>query len=163
VADNDERLAAEVGEIRKLISERLSNDQVREKAFDELYKELSHYKDDFLFQNEKPLLLDLLLFYDSMTWFQESLVQGEMSQDVIADSFQYLVDEFLEILARRDIAPIEPAEAFDRKIHKAVKVLETDDSDRDNHIDQVLKRGFARADRLLRPEEVVVSRLNKRK
>jgi len=160
---SDDRIATEIQDIRKILAERISNDQIREKAFETLYEELKQYKDDFLLQAEKPLLLDLLLFYDSLNWFQEGLVKGEMSQDVIADSFQYLIDEYLELLYRRDVGPIDSTDTFDRKTHKAVKVEETDDPERDYKITQVLKRGFARADRLLRPEEVVISRYQNKK
>jgi molecular chaperone GrpE (heat shock protein) len=157
------RLTHELAETRKMVHERLSNDKVREKAFDQLYDELKQYKEDFLFQAEKPLLLDLLLFYDSLNWFQESLVKQEMSPDVIADSFQYLIDEFLEVLYRRDVVPMEQLEMFDRTVHKAVKVVDSDDARTDQRISQVLKRGFNRAEKQLRPEEVVISRFRGRK
>jgi molecular chaperone GrpE (heat shock protein) len=163
VTDSNERLAAEIGELRKMINERLANDAVREKAFDQLYDELRQYKDDFLFQAEKPLLLDLLLFYDSLNWFQESLIKQEMSPDVIADSFQYLIDEFIEVLYRRDVVPVEQNEVFDRTIHKAVKITDTEDERADQRIEQVLKRGFVRANKPLRPEEVVIMRYRGRK
>lgn len=157
------RLAHEVGELRKMVNDRLTNDKVREKAFDQLYDELRQYKDDFLFQAEKPLLLDLLLFYDSLNWFQESLIKQEMSPDVIADSFQYLIDEFLEVLYRRDVVPVEESTSFDRTTHKAVKITDTDDEKSDQRIAQVLKRGFIRASKQLRPEEVVIMRYRGRK
>lgn len=163
VTDSNERLAAEVGELRKMIHERLSHDGVREKAFDQLYDELRQYKDDFLFQAEKPLLLDLLLFYDSLNWFQESLIKQEMSPDVVADSFQYLIDEFLEVLYRRDVVPVEQHAVFDRTVHKAVKIADTEDERADQRIDQVLKRGFVRNNKQLRPEEVVILRYRGRK
>lgn len=154
-----QRLAEELAEVRKTVADTIANDKVKERAFDQLYAELKQYKDDFLFKAEKPLLLDLLLFYDSLNWFQESLVKQEMSPDVIADSFQFLIDEFLEVLYRRDVMPIEESDTFDRRVHKAVKVSKTDDVDLDYKIAQVLKRGFHRAEKLLRPEEVVIHRL----
>ena len=152
------RMADELADMRQMVQERLSNDKVREKAFDKLYQELKQYKDDFLFQSEKPLLLDLLLFYDSLNWFQDSLVKEEMSPDVIADSFQYLIDEFLEVLYRRDVLPLDENTTFDRKLHKAVKVNETTDAEADYRIAQVLKRGFIRNEKQLRAEEVVILR-----
>lgn len=160
MADDMKRLAEEVAGLKKTFADTVANDQVKERAFDQLYAELKQYKDDFTFQAEKPLLLDLLLFYDSLNWFQESLIKGEMSPDVIADSFQYLLDEFLEVLYRRDVLPIEQADTFDRKNHKAVKVAPTEDEALDYKIAQVLKRGFVRADKLLRPEEVVIHRVS---
>ncbi len=154
------RLADDLAELRRTVTETMTNDQVKERAFDQLYSELRQYKDDFLFQAEKPLLLDLLLFYDSLQWFHESLIKQEMSPDVIADSFQYLLDELLEVLYRRDVLPVEETESFDRRIHKAVKVAPIEDAALDNTVAQVLKRGFQRADRLLRAEEVVINRLS---
>jgi molecular chaperone GrpE (heat shock protein) len=158
MAEDLASIATNVGDIQRMVADRLQTDQAKEKAFDQLYEELRQYKDDFLFQAEKPLLLDLLLFFDSLNWFQESMVKQEMSPDVIADSFQYLIDEFLEILYRRDVNPMEALETFDRKLHKAVKVEPTDNADEDYKIKQVLKRGFTRSERILRAEEVIISR-----
>jgi len=157
-ADALRHLSEEVARTREVLNARLSDDPVRESAFQKLYDELKQYKDDFVFQSEKPLLLDLLLFYDSLNWFQQSMVEQEMSPDVIADSFQYLVEEFLEILYRRDVTPMEARERFDRKTHKVVKVTAADNPDDDGAVNQVLKRGFTRGGRPLRPEEVVISR-----
>ncbi len=156
--DNDQ-LAAELGEMRKLMADISAAEKSREdKAFDQLYEELRQYKEDFLFQAEKPLLLDLLLFYDSLNWFQETLVKQEMSPDVIADSFQYLLEEFLEVLYRRDVVPAEQQDSFDMKTHRAVKAITTDDPSEHQMIVQVLKRGFMRGSKALRPEEVIVKR-----
>ena len=147
-----------IQDIQQMVASRLQSDEAKDRAFDQLYEELKQYKDDFVFQAEKPLLLDLLLFYDSMNWFQESLVKQETSPDVIADSFQYLLDEFLELLYRRDVNPMEALESFDRTVHKAVKVEPTDNDAEDYKIKRVLKRGFSRAGRVLRAEEVIISR-----
>ncbi|HNC97752.1 MAG TPA: hypothetical protein PKW90_16590, partial [Myxococcota bacterium] len=53
-------------ELTRLFKERIERDEVQQRAFDQLYEELRQYKEDFLFQTEKPFLLDLLLFYDSL-------------------------------------------------------------------------------------------------
>jgi len=150
----------DLGQIRRMLEEQVQREDLHKTAFDQLYEELKQYKEDFVFQSEKPLLLDLLLFYDSLNWFQQSLVKKEMSPDVIADSFQYLIDEFLEVLYRRDVLPIEGKDAFDRELQKAIKVVKTSDKSRDWDVEQVLKRGFTRAGKVLRAEEVVVYRYN---
>ena len=153
-----EELAKALVGIRKLLEKRKKEENIQKKAFDQLYEELAQYKENFVFEAEKPLLLDLLLFYDSLSWFQTSLVQDQASQEVIADSFQYLLDEFLELLYRRDIVPVEQKDHFDRHLHRAVQVVPTEEPARDQAVEQVLKRGFMRADRVLRPEEVVIAR-----
>ena len=67
------------------------------------------------------------------------------------------------MLYRRDVDPIEELELFDRTTHKAVKVVETDDERSDQRVAQVLKRGFVRSEKQLRPEEVVIMRYRGRK
>ncbi len=159
--DNDvvlDGLVDDVQSLRDFVEQQGRRDEVQQKAFDQLYEELRQYKDNFVFQSEKPLLLDLLLFYDSLNWFQESLVKKEMSPDVLSDSFQYLIDEFLELLYRRDVLPMEGRGRFDRERHKAIKVLPTSERRRDYEVEQVVKRGFTRAGKVLRAEEVVVYR-----
>lgn len=152
---DSEALSSELERLRAAIEQQ--NDMQR-KSFDTLYEELKQYKDDFIFQSEKPLLLDLLLFYDSLNWFQQSIIKGEMSPEVIADSFQYLIDEFLELLYRRDVLPTESQDRFDREIQKAIQVVPTTDPKQDYTVKRVLKRGFMRAGRKLRAEEVIIHR-----
>jgi len=154
----DEEIQARLEQIQQTILESSAAEQSRQKAFDALYEELRQYKEDFIYQAEKPLLLDLLLFYDSLNWFRESLVKKEMSIEVIADSFQYLIDEFLEVLYRRDVMPMEGAERFDPKTQKVVKVIPPEAGGQDQMVAQVLKRGFHRGNRILRNEEVVIYR-----
>lgn len=151
-------LAESVDTLKDFVHQQSNRDAVQQRAFDQLYMELRQYKDDFIFQTEKPLLLDLLLFHDSLSWFKQSLVNQEMSPEVIADSFQYLLDEFQELLYRRDVLPLEPRDEFDRETQKVVKVTPTADPGLDYKIQQVVKRGFTRAGRLLRAEEVVLLR-----
>lgn len=146
-------------ELSTLLRERLDQNDLQQRAFDQLYEELRQYKDDFVFQSEKPLLVDLLLFYDSLNWFQQSLENKDITLDVVADSFQYLIDEFLELLYRRDVVPCESAERFDARVHKAVRVVPTLRPEDDWRVQAVLKRGFMRGERVLRAEEVAVFRV----
>jgi len=148
----------ELRALREEFNQKIGQDKVQQKAFETLYGELQQYKEDFIGKAEKPLLLDLLLFYDSLNWFNESLVQQEMSPDVLEENFQYLIDELLELLYRRNVVPMESNTQFDRQLHKAMQVVETDNVDQHETITQVLKRGFKHGDKTLRPEEVIVAR-----
>ena len=154
-----DKLAEAIQELRRTIDEHIAHDPAREAAVEKLYSELRTYRDGFLVEAEKPLLLDLLLLYDSFHWFHHALVHEDRSPEVIADAFQFLVDELLEILYRRDVIPMDAAERFDRTLHRAMQVEPTDSPDQDQGIARVLKRGFVRRDQVLRPEEVVVYRL----
>ncbi len=151
-------LKGAVEDLRRVVDARLQDDPVREKAFEKLYAELKDYKDGFLREQERPLLLDLCLLYDSMSWFHQRLGEGQATPESLADGFQLLVDELLEVLYRRDVVPVEVREAFDPAVHKAVQLQSAATAGDDNHVAQVIKRGFLHHGRPLRPEEVVVSR-----
>jgi molecular chaperone GrpE (heat shock protein) len=150
------RLAEEVSQLRRTVDGRLAEDPAREKAFEKLYAEMRGYRDNFVAEAERPLLLDLVLLYDSFSWFQQRLLHEEMSQELVEDSFQFLIDELLEVLYRRDVVPMEPHVTFDRTIQRAMRTEAAPDASRDNHVAKVLKRGFVHKGKALRPEEVVV-------
>lgn len=156
--NSNREILDELRSLRKGFDEKISQDQTKKQAFDQLYSELRGYKEDFVYQTEKPLLLDLLLFYDSLNWFHESLVKQDVSPDVLEENFQYLIDELLELLYRRDVSPMESSEKFERASHRAVQVVETDIPAHHEMITQVMKRGFRRGEDTLRPEEVIVAR-----
>ena len=132
--------------------------ELTQQAFDALYEELKLYREDFLAEAEKPLLLDLLLFYDSMNWFRSAMEKEESSETVIQDSFQYLMDEFLEILYRRDVVPMEASPRFDRSKQRALKVQPTSDPRDHEKVAKVIKRGFQRGSKVLRLEDVEIYR-----
>ena len=132
--------------------------ELTQQAFDALYEELKLYRENFLEAAEKPLLLDLLLFYDSMNWFRSAMDKEDSSEVVIQDSFQYLMDEFLEILYRRDVVPMEARTQFDRSRQRAIKAQPTPEHDKHEQIARVLKRGFLRGEKVLRLEDVEIYR-----
>jgi molecular chaperone GrpE (heat shock protein) len=148
----------ELKALRQDFAQKISHDQLQQTAFERLHVELQQYKDDFLAKSQTPVLLDLLLFYDSLNWFQESLIKQDMSPEVLEENFQYLIDELLELLYRRNVHPMEARTQFDRTVHKAVQVVETDNPDHNELVTTVLKRGFRHGDRTLRAEEVIVAR-----
>ncbi|MBU4487222.1 MAG: hypothetical protein KKD38_09880, partial [Candidatus Delongbacteria bacterium] len=53
-----------INKLGDLFKEKISNDSVKEKSFEELYSQLEAYKRNFVFSAMKPFIHDLLLFYD---------------------------------------------------------------------------------------------------
>lgn len=152
------RLRGSIEEIGRIVEARLAEDRVREQAFEKLYAELKDYKEGFVREAERPLLLDLCLLYDSMSFFHQRLSEAGAGSEALADAFQLLVDELLEVLYRRDVVPMDPADVFDPTQHRAAQLQAASGPEQDNRIAQTLKRGFLRFEKPLRPEEVVVYR-----
>jgi molecular chaperone GrpE (heat shock protein) len=70
-----------------------------------------------------------------------------------------LESELLEILARRDIRPFDESPTMlDRQMHRTVKTVLTSESKDNNRVLQVVRAGFFIGNKVLRPEEVVISR-----
>jgi len=159
-SDDLSQLKQQLSNIEAILLSRTDQNDTQRHAFERLYQELEQYKKDFIFQAEKPLLLDLLLFFDSLTWFKQSLLKSETSRDVLTDSFQYLIDELMELLYRRDVLPLDTSPTFDPRTQRAIQVVPTPLETQDQRVQKVLKRGFSRAGRPLRAEEVVVQRFH---
>ena len=144
--------------IQQQLQSLLNSETAAKQSFQGLYQELEEYKNDFLFRHERVLLQDLLLFYDSLLWFVE---ESKSNPEQAEEYAQYLIDEFLEVLRRRDVLPVEPQDRFDRKYHRIISTEPTDNESKDKHIVEVHRRGFHRGEQLVRAEEVVIFRYDK--
>ena len=143
-------------QVHSLVEKMSYEESATKKAFSTLYKELEQYKAEFVFKMEKDLLLDLLSFFDSLMWFQTVVATNPENTD---ENLKYLIDEFLEILRRRDVSPYPLAEKFDRKLHRILQVIPTEDKNLDGNIEAILRKGFFRGKHSLRDEEVSIYRL----
>ena len=152
---NSAQILSELNNIRGNLEQFIREDSSTKRAFDTLYQELQQYKTDFLFQFEKSFLIDLLSFYDSLMWYQNMLETGGPESK---ENFSYLIEEFYEVLRRRDVLPTPASETLDRKRHRVIQIEDTDDPQKDKLVASVIRRGFLRGERVLREEEVALYR-----
>lgn len=134
---------------------RFKSDDKLQTAFDRLYEEMTQYKDNFLFQAQKPLLVDMILLYDQVQNDLEGMEEGPAR-----DAMDAVGEQLLEILYRRDVEPMDfdPDERFDREKMKAVSREATDVKEEDKQVVRLVRVGFGWNERVLRPHEVVVKR-----
>ncbi len=151
-------LQSEVAELRKVIEERLAYDRVKEEAFDRLYVEVEEVRQDRTFQQVRPLLIDLLLLYDRIEQGMQQIYGERVSRSDVAQLLKSLSEELLEILYRREVeAIVAPSSTFDRTLQQAVSLQPTAFESEHNQVVRVVRRGFRYRNRILRPEEVIVS------
>jgi molecular chaperone GrpE (heat shock protein) len=148
-----EVIISELTRIRTALEVLEKQDSASKQAFNALYEEMEDYKQDAFFNVERSILLDLLVFYDGLKW--------SVSSTEDADSNKQIMDDFMDLLARRDVVPIPKLDRFDAKFHRILQVVSTDDSELDGTIAQVLKRGFYRGDKVLRIEDVSLYQIKK--
>ena len=154
-SNNSTQILGELQQIKGSLEHFVREDSSTKRAFDTLYQELQQYKSDFLFQFEKGFLIDLLSFYDSLIWYQNVLESNTGNPE---ESFSYLVEEFFELLRRRDVTPMPASETLDRTNHRVIQIEQTDNPEQDKTVASVVRRGFMRGERILREEEISLYR-----
>lgn len=150
-------------DIQTKVDSRLSYDTAKEKAIDKLSEELKLYRDNFIFQSQKPLFIELIMLYDNMVQILSYLGDHqEMTQEAISttkNNVHNIKEELLEILYRRDVIPFEEhPENLDYKIHKTVSTITTSVESENNKIEKIVKTGFRWNEKVLRPEEVIIKK-----
>lgn len=144
--------------IARALVEIVKEGESRKRAYDVLYDEMRQYKENFLWQAQKPLFMDLITMFDSILRIEKKYEDREDMSDALSD-FRYLKDELLEILYRYDIEPIEDhPERLDITFQKPIKRIDCSDPAEDRMVVQYVREGFTRDNMLLRPQEIVVKR-----
>lgn len=155
-----------LNDIKAELASRASYDAAKEKAIDKLSEELKLYRDNFIFQSQKPVFVELVMLYDNLT---QTLNLLEGSQAPAADTcltvknnLRNIKEELLEILYRRDVTPfVEHPETLDYKLHKTVGTVTTGVEGENNKVDAIRKTGFRWNDKVIRPEEVIIKKYRK--
>jgi molecular chaperone GrpE (heat shock protein) len=148
----------ELSKLRVLFNQRLSYDIIKEKAFERLYEELDNIKSNDAFEKRKSHFLDLILLHDRMGSLQD---KPELCKEDRC-SFKSLKEELIEILSREEIDLIETKGAlFDPEYQQAVGTEKVDSAAESGKVVLIVRKGFRYRDRLLRPEEVIVTRYEK--
>ena len=147
-------------EIKSIIQERLEYDVAKEKVVDKLNDELTFYRDNFVFQSQKSMFIDLMLLYDNLERILTVLGTDDVfSKEKITELLQTFKEELLEILYRKDITPFEEhPEYLNYKLHKTIKTIPTNEESENNKVDKIIKMGFRWNDKILRPEEVIIKK-----
>lgn len=157
IAEIASRMTAFENHLNKLthyFNDRFREDKLKQQAFDRLYDELKQYKDQFVFQSQKPVFLDLILLYDDVGRMVKSANDAEWEKKL-----GFLQEMIREILYRRDVEVIDETPAtFDKNCQKALRRVTTGDPAQDFAVKELVRDGFQWDGKVLRPQEVIVYR-----
>ena len=153
-------ISVQLHELQQQFVSKIQKDSSQKQAFDKLYEEMRQYKDDFIFAAMRPILADLLLLYDNMVRAERNW-EDDRGREIIAD----LREELVEILYRQDVEPICIADnaTLDRRRQRVIQTVATNDACEDGQIVRVVREGFLRGERVLRPQEVVCKKSRQQK
>jgi molecular chaperone GrpE len=157
------QLESNTQKIARALVEIVKEGENRKRAYDTLYDEMRQYKENFLWQCQKPLFMDLITLFDSILRIERQY-ESQVGMEKVSDDFRYLKDELLETLYRYDVELIEEhPEKLDIGFQKPIKRVDTDDPSEDRTVVKVVREGFAREGMILRPQEIVVKRYSEAK
>ncbi len=155
-----------LSELQTLFESKIARDQSQSAMFDALYREMKDYKENFLLDSlHKPVIKNLIMLYDDFVAIESQLdalmsdnsslyIEGMEQLRNNLENFRF---QLLEVLYRMDVTPYEERlERLDRKLHKTLKAIPTDNPDQDGQIAQVHKTGFYWREKIIRPEEVSI-------
>lgn len=167
ISDELVRLRTEIELMQHAFVELGERESNQEKVFDLLHKELSDYKNDFIYEHLKPVIRPLLFLYDSLEQFDDELQpfvrdtderRQMLSPKLVGENMKYFQDQLVEALQVCEVTMMQkPQGQFDPKLHKAVDVVAVT-PDKDNTIQRVVRTGWYLRGQLFRPAEVVVGR-----
>lgn len=159
-----------LSELKELFEKQISRDQNQIKMFDTMYREMRVYKENFLLEVlHKPIIHNLIQLYDNFTSLESQLEDVLKSNEVVDSEglsqelprFQKNLEsarfELEEALYRIDVTPYEEQlETLNKKLHKTIKVLLTEDPKADRTVAKVHRQGFYWRTKVFRPEEVTI-------
>lgn len=138
---------AEVTQLRDLFARRLMDDKTKNAALEKLAQSNTLLIRSAEDERILAFVKELILLCDR--------IYNRTQSDAFTDS---VLEELLEILARRGIEQIEQLEQFDPRIHSCLSVVPASEAHPANTITQVIRQGYRRGDKVIRPAEVVVAR-----
>jgi molecular chaperone GrpE len=145
----DQRMEKIQADIERL----LTKDNMQEKMFDSLHQQLSFYRQDFINQTKKPLLLSIILIMDRLK------VRMDQVEPAARQELEYFKQDLADLLYREGVEPFKNVpEIFDKKIQRALGGEPTSVLEDDQKIARVCREGYLWDDRILRPQEVIVKR-----
>jgi molecular chaperone GrpE len=155
-----ERIGRRLDGLQTIFERELRAEATRERVVDRLHAELQEYKQDFLLKVQRPIFVDLVQLHDDIAKMIDSKTASEGDLERIAqfrgvlESIQTAIED---ILYRQGVEPfVVEGTAFDPRKQRAVSTVPTDDASLNKSVAGRLRRGFAAADKVIRPELVTV-------
>lgn len=164
----DQRLSA----LQDLFDKQITRNQNQKQMFDTIYGEMKDYKENVLLEAfHRPIIQNLIQLYDRfepvtnelkrITKTLESSEKSKLKEELskLEKQLENLHFELEEVLYRMDVIPYEEHPIkLDRKLHRTLDTVSTDNPDKDEEVKSIEKIGFYWREKVFRPEEVTIFR-----
>lgn len=159
VFSNLKEIAATQNDIKKDFNQKLQYDQHKEQLIDKLHKELQEYKDDIIKSSIQPLVRDLIMINDNIFKLIENYRASDepLQAEAILDQMEGITMDIDDALYRQGIetytCPGEKVDPIRQNIFKTVKI---NDTSKEKHLSDRIRKGYEWDDKIIRKELVSV-------
>ncbi len=144
------------------LMQELIDSQIRKKdeLIDRLHQELEYYKQDQAGRLVEQVMKELIGLLGRMQKKLNSPQWPQMDGEALRQEFTYLEEDILDLLERQNIEPFStlPGERFEGGRHRAMAVEPAAEKQLDHTVKASLSPGYAKGEKVLLPERVIVYR-----
>lgn len=145
--------------LEDLFKRRLQEDTATKMAVQELHDRLQQAQAVTELRFLMPLVQRLFHVVDRLDTVVADATDGKLPRESPADLAVSVADEIVDILAMYELETTTSASApFDSATQEAVSTVETGDTDQDNRVIAVRRRGWRLGTRVLRPASVILGK-----
>lgn len=139
-------LSAQFAQLQGLFERRLLEDRTKNDLIASVQRSLAEHDARVSGEAYGALFAEALLAIDRLGAHEPSVALNES-----------VIEELLEVFARRGLKAIEAEDRFDPSLHEAVESVPASDAIEAGQITEVQRAGYMLGDRMLRPTRVVIA------
>lgn len=139
-------LTNEVADLKDLFLRRLLDDKVKSTLIDDLQEQLRATNALLQYRDLEQLFKEVILAIDR-------LESEPVSEQLVAS----VADELLETFRRRKLVDVHTQGAFDARVHQIVDTVPASETQPENTIVAVHRKGYLLGEKLLRPAFVTIT------
>ncbi|MEM7111960.1 MAG: nucleotide exchange factor GrpE [Chloroflexota bacterium] len=148
-------------QLTHLVQEKQTLETAHADLFNKLHRDLTYYRDDFVFANvKKPIFNDLILLSDRLDDLLEPTTLENLEREALVDRLRRFQKQVHKTLRKQDVVLIEhkPERPFDDETQEAIGTEAVATPEQNEQVISVRRKGFMYQDKLLRAEKVIVGR-----
>lgn len=140
-----------------MFEQKIQNDEWKNKKYDEMHSLMLKYQDDIVGKMIDPVLKSLIQLSDIIDRDKRyySAVDDVVSKEDVIDLLDGIAEQVNAILFDYDIEEYSGGtELVNAKEQKMFRTIATDNLDLNNHVAEIINKGYKKADKIIRMEKV---------
>lgn len=153
----ESEILEKINALTAMFEQKILTDEWKNQKYDEMHSLMLKYQDDIIGKMIDPLLKSLILLVDSIERDKRyySNLDTEISKEDIIELLNGITEQVNAVLFDYEIEEYSGGiELVNPKEQKMFKTIATDNPDLNNHVAEIINKGYKKADKIIRMEKV---------